>query len=152
MTWGINTYFVQWSWGVRAELIDVPDWPKLVGSGKFYVEKWKWSDVKITCWRLMNWNYELLILLKNDDWWPSIIMLLSCNLHDNYVSVVHVYRSSTEYFWAGMSSRVGSYMIPVYYVRIMMWPGQISSDLFRLKYRIFNWSGRRPLAMLHVAA
>jgi hypothetical protein len=65
---------------------------------------------------------------KNDDWWPSIIMLLSCNL---YVSVVHVYRSSTEHFWAGMSSYVGFYMILVYDVRIMMWPGHISSDLFR---------------------
>ena len=72
-----------------------------------------------------------LILLKNDDWWPSIIMLLSCNLHDYYVSVVHVYRSSTEHFWAGMSSYVGFYMILVYDVGIMMWPGQISSDLFR---------------------
>ena len=58
-------------------------------------------------------------------------MLLSCNLHDNYVSVVHVYRSSTEHFWAGMSSRVGFYMILVYYVGIMMWPGQNSLGLFR---------------------
>jgi hypothetical protein len=55
----------------------------------------------------------------------------SCNLHDNHVSVVYIYRGCTQHNWAGMSSHVGFYMILVSDVRIKMWPGQISSDLFR---------------------
>jgi hypothetical protein len=57
-------------------------------------------------------------------------MCLYYKLHDNSISVVHVYRGSTEHYWAGMSSHVGFYMIVVYDVGIVMWPGQIPLDLF----------------------
>ena len=58
-------------------------------------------------------------------------MRSSCNLHDDHVSVVYVHRGCTQHNWAGMSSHVEFYMILIYDVRIMIWPGQISLDLFR---------------------
>ena len=81
-------------------------------------------------------------------------MHLSCNFHDNYISVVHVqgfyrvYRGSTEHYWDGMSSHVGFYMILVYDVGIMMWPGQISLDLFRDLQ--VAWSKSRSVWLLSI--
>ncbi len=49
-----------------------------------------------------------------------------------------------------MSYHVGFYMILVYDVGIMMWPGQISSDLFKLNDQSLDWSGRCPLSVGHV--
>ncbi len=41
-------------------------------------------------------------------------------------------------------------MILVRDVRIMLWPGQTSSDLIKMNDQIFDQSGRRPSSIGHV--
>ncbi len=48
------------------------------------------------------------------------------------------------------NSHVGFDMILVHDVRIVMWPGQISSDLFKLNDQSFDWSGCHPSSVGHV--
>ncbi len=47
------------------------------------------------------------------------------------------------------NSHVGFYIILVHDVRIMMWPGQISSNLFKLNNQIFDWSGHHRLIAIY---
>ena len=42
-------------------------------------------------------NYELKLLLTNDDWCQSTIMGLSCNLHDNCIIVVYCQQLQGSY-------------------------------------------------------
>ena len=47
-------------------------------------------------------NYDNKNLQLNEYWCSSITMLFLCNLHDNWIFVVCVYRGPTETCWAGM--------------------------------------------------